>query len=130
MTGNADRRPHTSGKPYGVEHRTDVADWNAFCRLGRLSGHWWRRPGWRPGRRFLTWYVLLSTTRLAAPLPVESRPFKPHINVAYCHAEVDAAPLRHRLTDLREPGPRHHPDRRGDSARTTPRGQGLLLGCP
>lgn len=44
-----------------VEHVTDIEDWKAFRQLRRLADHWYWRPGWRPDRRYMTWYLLSST---------------------------------------------------------------------
>jgi 2'-5' RNA ligase len=31
--------------------------WNAYQKLPQLTDHWYRRPGWRPGRSFYTWHL-------------------------------------------------------------------------
>jgi 2'-5' RNA ligase len=43
-----------------IEQTTDLEDWQAFRGLDRLADHWYWRPGWRPDRRYLTWYLLFD----------------------------------------------------------------------
>lgn len=48
-----------------IEQSTDLQDWQAFRGLDRLADHWYWRPGWRPGRRYLTWYLLFDLDNYA-----------------------------------------------------------------
>jgi muconolactone delta-isomerase len=43
-----------------VEQATDVEDRKAFRQLHRLADHWYWRPGWRPDRHYMTWYLLFD----------------------------------------------------------------------
>ncbi len=43
--------------PVNQEEQVDLEDWEQFLQLDMLASHWWERPGWRPGRRYLTWYI-------------------------------------------------------------------------
>jgi 2'-5' RNA ligase len=48
-----------------IERETDLNDWRDFRRFRRLANHWYWRPGWRPDRHYMTWYVLFGAdTRL------------------------------------------------------------------
>lgn len=50
----------TGSTPPTVEQATDVEDWQAFRQLPRLEDHWYWRPGWRPERHYMTWYLLFD----------------------------------------------------------------------
>jgi 2'-5' RNA ligase len=50
------------------EQRTDEQDWANFQALDRLTDHWWWRPGWRPTRRYLTWYLVFDADSPAVTL--------------------------------------------------------------
>lgn len=43
-----------------IEQTTDLEDWQVFRKLQRLADHWYWRPGWRPDRHYLTWYLLFD----------------------------------------------------------------------
>ncbi|ABW14900.1 conserved hypothetical protein [Parafrankia sp. EAN1pec] len=40
------------------EAQVDADDWEAFRLTERMADHWWWRPGWRPDRHYLTWYLV------------------------------------------------------------------------
>lgn len=63
-----------------VERRVDAEDWERFQSLDRLTDHWWWRPGWRPGRRYLTWYVVFDET---SPVVALARRMQAALDVPY-----------------------------------------------
>ncbi len=58
------RPPNLGTVTLSTEQRVDLEDWDAFRRLDRMSDHWWWRPGWRPDRYYLTWYVVFDDQAL------------------------------------------------------------------
>jgi len=50
--------------PHAHEDQVDAEDWEAFQRTERMADHWWWRPGWRPDRHYLTWYVVFDDQAL------------------------------------------------------------------
>jgi len=50
--------------PPTVEEQVDAEDWETFRRTERMADHWWWRPGWRPGRHYLTWYLVFDDQAL------------------------------------------------------------------
>ncbi|SNQ47248.1 conserved hypothetical protein [Frankia canadensis] len=47
------------------EQQVDAEDWESFRRAERMTDHWWWRPGWRPDRHYLTWYLVFQDPALA-----------------------------------------------------------------
>lgn len=50
--------------PLTPEQQADTDDWNTFRHTERMADHWWWRPGWRPGRHYLTWYLVFHEQTL------------------------------------------------------------------
>ena len=47
------------------EQQVDAEDWESFRRTERMADHWWWRPGWRPDRHYLTWYLVFHDQALS-----------------------------------------------------------------
>ncbi|WP_131787156.1 2'-5' RNA ligase family protein [Protofrankia symbiont of Coriaria ruscifolia] len=50
--------------PHSHEGQVDADDWEAFQRTEQMANHWYWRPGHRPGRNYLTWYVVFDDQAL------------------------------------------------------------------
>jgi 2'-5' RNA ligase len=68
------------------EQKTDLNDWREFRRLRRLADHWYWRPGWRPDRHYITWYVLFDADATLGDFVAEHQK---HLDVSY----LDLVPL-------------------------------------
>lgn len=50
--------------PSTPEDQVDTTDWETFHHTERMADHWWWRPGWRPDRHYLTWYLVFHDQAL------------------------------------------------------------------